>query len=195
MEITIKQFYEEANLYRKANFIISRIMHGMHSCMLSCFSHVLLYATLWTVAKQAPLSIGILQAGILKWVAITSSREFPTQKWNPHLLSPLHWKMSFLPPVPPGKPKVKFKLLSHVGLFCDPKDCSLPDSSVHGIFQARILEWVAIPLSRGSSQPRDWTRVSCTAGGFFTIWAIREAQCMLWKPNHQYTLYEALVAF
>ena len=38
---------------------------------------------------------------------------------------------------------------------CDPKDCSLPNSPVHGILQARILEWVAIPFSRGSSQPRD----------------------------------------
>ena len=48
-------------------------------------------------------------------------------------------------------------------------------SSVHGILQAKILEGVAIPFSRGSSQPRDWTWVSCTAGRFFTIWAIRES--------------------
>ena len=54
-------------------------------------------------------------------------------------------------------------------------DCSLPGSSVHGILQARILEWVAIPFSRGSSWPRDWTWVSCIAGRFFTIWATREA--------------------
>ena len=53
----------------------------------------------------------------------------------------------------------------------DPMDCCLPDSSVHGILQVRILEWVAIPFSRGSSQPRDRTWVSCTAGRFFTIWA------------------------
>ena len=51
---------------------------------------------------------------------------------------------------------------------CDPLDCSPPDSSVHGILQARILEWVAMSSSRGSSQPKDRTRVSCTAGGFFT---------------------------
>ena len=44
---------------------------------------------------------------------------------------------------------------------CKPIDCRLPDSSVHGIFQARILEWVAIPFSRGSSRPRDQTQVSC----------------------------------
>ena len=53
-------------------------------------------------------------------------------------------------------------------------DCSLPGSSVHGIFQARILEWVAIPFSRGSYQSRDQTQVSCTGGGFLTIWATRD---------------------
>ena len=57
---------------------------------------------------------------------------------------------------------------------CNLMDCSLPGSSVHGIFQARILEWVAIPFSRASSQPRDWTQVSCIAGRFFTVWATRE---------------------
>ena len=50
---------------------------------------------------------------------------------------------------------------------CDPMDCSPPGSSVHGTSQARILEWVAMPSSRESSQPRDWTQVSCIAGGFF----------------------------
>ena len=57
---------------------------------------------------------------------------------------------------------------------CDPMDHSLPVSSVHGILQARILEWVAIAFSRGSSWPRDQTQVSCIAGRFFTIWAARE---------------------
>ena len=52
---------------------------------------------------------------------------------------------------------------------------SPPGSSVHGIFQARILEWVAISFSRGSSQPRDWTQVSCIAIGCFIVWATREA--------------------
>ena len=54
---------------------------------------------------------------------------------------------------------------------CDHMDCSPPGSSVHGILQARVLEWVAISFSRGSSWPRDRTQVSCIAGGFFTIWA------------------------
>ena len=55
---------------------------------------------------------------------------------------------------------------------CDPTDCSPPGFSVHGILQVRILEWIAIPFSRGTSPPRDWTLVSCLTGRFFTIWAI-----------------------
>ena len=51
---------------------------------------------------------------------------------------------------------------------CNPMDCSLPGSSVHGILQARILEWVAISFSRESSQPRNQTQVSCIASRFFT---------------------------
>ena len=65
---------------------------------------------------------------------------------------------------------------------CDPMDCSLPGSSVHGISQARTLEWVAIPFSRGPSWSRDQTQVSCTAGGFFTLWATREAPLSLHVP-------------
>ena len=59
---------------------------------------------------------------------------------------------------------------------CDPMDCSLPGFSVHGIFQASVLEWVAISFSRGSSHPRDWTQVSHIVGRCFTLWASREAQ-------------------
>ena len=66
--------------------------------------------------------------------------------------------------------KVKVKSLSRVQL-CDPVDCSPPGSSVHGILQARILKWVAISFSRGSSQPSDRTRVSCIAGRHFILWA------------------------
>ena len=69
--------------------------------------------------------------------------------------------------------KVKVKSLNRVQL-CDPMDCSLPCSSIHGIFQTRVLEWVAISFSRGSSQPRDRTWVSCIVGRRFTVWATRE---------------------
>ena len=57
---------------------------------------------------------------------------------------------------------------------CDPMDYSLPGSSVHEILQSRILEWVAMLSSRGSSWPRDWTSISCIAVRFFTQWATWE---------------------
>ena len=56
----------------------------------------------------------------------------------------------------------------------NPIDCSLPGSSVHGILQARILEWFAISFSRGSSGPRNQTRVSCIVSRVFTDWTTRE---------------------
>ena len=56
-----------------------------------------------------------------------------------------------------------------------PTLCNPMDYTVHGVLQARILEWAAFPFSRGSSQPKDRTQVSCIAGGFLTNWAIREA--------------------
>ena len=64
------------------------------------------------------------------------------------------------------------KLLSRLRL-CNPMDCSLPGSSVHGIFQARVLEWVAISFSRRSSRPKDRTWVSRIVGRRFTVWATR----------------------
>jgi len=79
------------------------------------------------------------------------------------------------------------KLLSRVRLFATPWSVAyqaLRNLSVHGIFQARVLEWVAISFSRGSSQPRDRTQVSLTAGRHFTISATREALVsVLSRPN------------
>ena len=71
--------------------------------------------------------------------------------------------------------KVKVKSFSRVRpTLCDPTDCSPPGSSVHGISQERILEWVAISFSRGSSWARDRTQVSRTVDRLFTVWATRE---------------------
>ena len=69
---------------------------------------------------------------------------------------------------------------------CDPMDCSPPGSSVHGILQARILEWAAV--SRGSSRSRDRTQVSHVAGGFFTIWTTMEAPWD-WIPFHMFMAF------
>ena len=67
---------------------------------------------------------------------------------------------------------------------CNPTDCSPPGSSVHGILQARTLEWVARPFSRKSSQPGDRTRVPCIAGRFFTTSATWES---LWHKDTPHT--------
>ena len=78
-----------------------------------------------------------------------------------------------------GTPVLSLQSLNEVKMrvtWSCPTLCNPMDYPVHGILQARILEWVAFPFSRGSSQPRDWTQVSCTAGRFFTSWATREAQ-------------------
>ena len=64
--------------------------------------------------------------------------------------------------------KVNVKVTQSCPTLCDPMNCI-----VHGILQARILEWVAFPFSRGSSQPRNRTQVCCIAGGFLTSWATR----------------------
>ena len=89
----------------------------------------------------------------------------------------IHWLPSWLPFQCKCSPvlvlvctgKVKVKVAQLCPTFCDPMDYT-----VHEILQARVLEWVAIPFSRGSSQPRDRTQVSHTADGFFTSWATRE---------------------
>ena len=65
--------------------------------------------------------------------------------------------------------EVKVLVAQSCPALCDPTDCSPPGSTVHGILQAGILEWVAILFSRGSSQPRDRTQVSCIADRFFSI--------------------------
>ena len=67
---------------------------------------------------------------------------------------------------------------------CDPMDCSPLGTSVYGVTSGKNTEWVAMPFSRGSSQPRDWTQVSCTAGRFFAIRATREA------PKHSQLLFD-----
>ena len=74
-------------------------------------------------------------------------------------------------------------------------DYTWPGSSVHGTSQARILEWVAIPFSRGSSRPRDLTWVRCIAAGFLTLWAIRDAHtCSDWiTKSSSYLLINTLL--
>ena len=91
---------------------------------------------------------------------------------------------------------------------CDTMDCSLPGSSVHGILQARILEWIAMLSARGPSWPRDWTPVSCTAGRFFTTepqgkpskdcnrhLGLHSWKCLFGYPEHPFPVDDMMLEF
>ena len=86
-----------------------------------------------------------------------------------------------LPQLLPWNHTLKWKLVTQsCPILCKRMDCSLPGSSVHGILQARTLEWAAVAFSGESSWPRDWTQVSCIASGFFNDQVTRET---LHTPN------------
>ena len=121
-----------------------------------------------------------------------------------HLVSHVYWPISQTQNVPDWSfPSSPFRAqLNNQGAFtfhvldtqlcltlCDPMDGSLPSSSVHGIFQARILEWFSISFSRGSSWPRDWTQVSCIAGKFLIDWATRVALTLYTIPANGFLGY------
>ena len=115
------------------------------------------------LAYQGPLSMGF-PARILEWVAIFfSSRS--SQPKDQTRVSCIAGR--FFTNKPPRTPLKESEVSQSCPTLCDPVDCRLPGSSIHGIFQARILEWVAISFSRGSSQPRDRTEVSCIVGRRF----------------------------
>ena len=138
---------------------------------------VWIFVTLWTVAHQVPLSMGFSRQEYWSRLPCPSPGNLP-QGLNPRGLLPLlHWQLGSLPLVPPGKPrfllgdvqffyyklsvkslakkKEKEKVTQLCLTLCDPVDCSPPDSSIHGILQARILEWVAISFSRGWQQDEE----------------------------------------
>ena len=109
------------------------------------------FATPWTVAHQAPLSMGFPRQEY--WSGLPCS--LPGDILDPGIepMCLLHWQEDSFNT---GKPDLLYataKSLQSCPTLCDPMDCSLSDSSVHGIFQARILEWVAMLSSRGSSWP------------------------------------------
>ena len=125
----------------------------LHACCM-CVS-CSLFASPWTAARQAPLSMGIPQGGILEWVAMPSSRGSPDPGIAPEF------------PMSPALAGGFYTTSTTWGALCaqscptlcDPVDGIPPGSSVHGILQTRILERVAMPFSRGSSQPRHRSQV------------------------------------
>ena len=114
---------------------------------------------------------GILQARILEWVAISFFRGSSWPKDRTWVSRTTGRCFTLWATREAQESEVTQSCLT----LCDPMDCSLAGFSVHGTFQARILEWVAISFSRGSSRPRDRTWVSRILGSRFTLWATREA--------------------
>ena len=143
-------------------------------------SRVRLFAIPWAIAYRASPSMGFSRQEYWSGVPLPSPGDLPDpgiEPWSPAL------EADALTSEPPGKPKVTLTAVKNFKMhsgsnkagyfccchclvtklcptFCDPVDCSPPGFSVHGILQARILEWGAISFSRGSFQPRNQTRVS-----------------------------------
>ena len=131
---------------------------------------------LYSIANCVQCYVAAWMGGDIEgeWIQVYVWFESLLSTWNYHNIANWLWKkeseVTQLCPTP-----------------CDPTDCSLPGSSVHGVFQARVLEWVASSFSRGSSRPRDWTQVSHTVGRCFTIWATRKLKCPTLWPHGLYS--------
>ena len=114
-----------------------------------------------------------LPASLQLWLA--SLNPFTVALYKRFYITWLYFFHTSCTPFNPSKLVFSVLVTQLCPTLCNPMDCSLPGSSVQEIFQARILECVAISFSRGSSQPRNQTQVSCIAGRFFTLWATEEA--------------------
>ena len=154
-------------------------------CMLS-------HVWLCKLMDYSPLGSSVrgIQARILEWATISSSRGSSQPKdWT--CISCIDRQILYHCATWEAQVNVRVVLVTQSCLtLCNPMDCGPPGSSVHGILQARILEWVAIPFSRGSFRPRDRTWVSFIAGRFFTVWATgkpRYNENILFNVNYSKT--------
>ena len=111
-----------------------------------------LFATPWTVAQQALLSLEFSRQEYWSGLPFPTPGDLADPGIEPRFPT---LQVDSLPSEPSGKPMLKVKVAQSCPSLCDPMDYSLPGSSVHGILQAKILEWGAVPFSRKSSQPRD----------------------------------------
>ena len=142
-------------------------------------------ATLWTVAHQALLSMGFSRKAY--WIGLPRPppRDPPNPRTEPSLICLLHWLAGSLPLGPTWKALslcVCVLVTQLCSTLCDPMDYSPAGYSVHGILQARILEWVTIPFFKRSSRPRDLTWVSCIADRFFTAEPLGKLLNHQWIP-------------
>ena len=130
---------------------------------MKSLSRVQLFVTPWTVAYQAPQSLEFSRQEYWSGLPFPSPGDLPylrIESGSPAL------QADTLPSEPTAA-VAAVSSLSRVQFFCNSMDYSPPGFFVHGILQARILEWVDISFSRGSSWSRDWTCIPCLAGGFF----------------------------
>ena len=120
---------------------------------------------------------------IIEYLNKKCSTQIINDLWyNPILVSSIVWLCCCL---------VAKSCLTH----CNPIDCSPPGSSVHGVFQARILEWVAISFARRFSRPRDGTSVSCLGRWILHCWATREAHSMACKHTKKSKMYMCMYIY
>ena len=152
---------------------VTQLYTYIHSLM---FSSIMVY----------PRRLDIVPCDYLNFDPCINLSQFPLV-WNPGVI--LHYSFLLSLGISPDsswdkksvfpRESEKWKSLSHVWLFVTPW------TVVHGLLQARILEWVAFPLSRGSSQIRDQTQVSRIASRFFTSWAIQRTNfTLLWQCHN-----------
>ena len=161
------------------------VIHGMLS---SCFGHFASYRLLvgdWSNIKfklekeQNIVEKELVEKFLNKRKLGTHGKKFSNSYyWRFHVRSsPVAQMVKNLPAM---REKSETEVAQSFPTVCSHMDCSLPGFSVHGIFQARVPEWVAISFSKGFSQPRDGTRVSRIAGRGFTLWTTKEAP-QLWE--------------
>ena len=188
--------------FRKNKILVySTGSHTLVCAVLSCFTCVQLFVTLWTIVRQAPLSTGLSRQEYWSGFAMPSSTGSSQPRDQTHVscISYLVRQAGSLPLAPPGEPEVKMlvaqasllfgqllSLLWHPTL-CNLVGCGLLYSSVHGILQARILEWVALTFSRASSQLRHQMGSPALQADSFTIWATWEAPSHF-RLHHNYLI-------
>ena len=158
---------------------ISTLLISYFVVVISLLHRVWFFLTPGTVASQASLSMQFSRHEYWSGLPFLSPGDHPNPGIKPR--SPA-FQVDSLPAELPEKSlniierKKESEVAQLCPTLCDPMDCKLPRSSVHEIFQTRVLEWVAISFSRESSQTRDWTQVSHIVGRRFTIWATREVE-------------------